>query len=83
VQIFRPKEISALQPARREGLGRPAAKALDVAGHNVERTRHEARLDADDDVDGPRGQTCPHQSGAQLLFRDDTDPGCVKTPTML
>jgi hypothetical protein len=40
-----------------ERLGRPAAKALDVAGHNVERTRREARLDADDGVDGPRRQT--------------------------
>jgi hypothetical protein len=30
-----------------ERLGRPAAKALDVAGHNVERTRREARLDTE------------------------------------
>src|ERR1700688_3325897 len=51
----------------------PAAKALDVAGHNVERTRREARLDAGDDVDGPRGQTRLRQSGAQVLFRDDTE----------
>jgi hypothetical protein len=29
-----------------ERLGGLAAKALDVAGHNVERTRREARLDA-------------------------------------
>jgi hypothetical protein len=28
-----------------ERLGRPAAKPLDVAGHNVERTRRKARLD--------------------------------------
>src|SRR5450830_1201954 len=39
-----------------ERLGPPAAKALDVAGHNVEHTRGEARLDADDDVDGPAGR---------------------------
>ncbi len=38
-----------------ERLGRPAAKALDLAGHNVERTRREARLDADDGIDGPPG----------------------------
>ncbi len=31
-----------------ERLGRQAAKPLDVAGHDVERTRREARLDADD-----------------------------------
>jgi hypothetical protein len=36
-----------------ERLGRPAAKALDVAGHNVERTCREARLDADDGIDAP------------------------------
>jgi hypothetical protein len=40
-----------------ERFGRPAAKALDVAGHNVERTRREARLDAEDGVDGPYQQT--------------------------
>src|SRR5258706_10829009 len=33
-----------------ERLGRPAAKALDVAGHNVERPRRQAPLAADDDV---------------------------------
>src|SRR6266850_359136 len=53
-----------------ERLGRPAAKALDVAGHNVERTRREARLDADGDVDDLHRQTRLRQSGAQLLFRD-------------
>src|SRR6266568_3165225 len=53
-----------------ERLGRPAAKALDVAGHNVKRTRREARLDADDDVDDLHRQTRLRQSGAQLLFRD-------------
>jgi len=53
-----------------ERLGRPAAKALDVAGHNVERTRREARLDADDDLDDLHRQTRLRQSGAQLLFRD-------------
>src|SRR5450830_1303004 len=56
-----------------ERLGPPAAKALDVAGHNVEHTRGEARLDADDDVDGPCRQTRLRQSGAQLLFRDDME----------
>ena len=56
-----------------ERLGRPAAKALDVAGHNVERTRRKARLDADDGVDGPRWQTRLRQPGAQLLLRDDTE----------
>src|SRR6266404_9607837 len=53
-----------------ERLGLPAAKALDVARHNVERTRREARLDADGDVDDLHGQTRLRQSGAQLLFRD-------------
>src|SRR6185295_2615736 len=56
-----------------ERLGRPAAQALDVAGHNVERTRREARLDADDGVDDLRRQTNLRQSGAQLLFRDDKE----------
>src|SRR5882762_8637603 len=40
-----------------ERRSRPAAKALDVAGHNVERTLREARLDADDDVDDLQRQT--------------------------
>ena len=40
-----------------EWLGRPAAKALDVAAHDVERTRREARLDADDGVDDLHRQT--------------------------
>src|ERR1700731_3602901 len=53
--------------------GRPAAKALYVARLNVERPRREARLDAHDGVDGPRRQTRLRQSGAQLLFRDDTE----------
>jgi len=53
-----------------ERLGRPAAKALDFAGHNVERTRREARLDADDGVDDLHRQTRLRQSGALLLFRD-------------
>src|SRR5229473_6473358 len=56
-----------------ERLGRPAAKALDVAGHNVECTRSEARLDADDGIDAPYRQTRLRQSGAQLLFRGDTE----------
>src|SRR6266850_2465528 len=56
-----------------EGLWRPAAKALDVAGHNVERTRREARLDADDGVDDLLRQTRLRQSGAQLLFRNDKE----------
>src|SRR5260370_41883856 len=56
-----------------ERLGWPAAEALDVAGHNVERTLREARLDADDGVDDLRRQTRLRQSGAQLLFRDDKE----------
>src|ERR1700722_9225228 len=56
-----------------ERLGRPAAKALDIAGHNVEGARREARLDAGDNVDGPCRQTRFRQSGAQLLFRDDAE----------
>src|SRR6201984_717956 len=56
-----------------ERLGRPAAKTLDVAGHDVERTRREARLDAEDDVDDHHRQTRLRQSGAQLLFRDDEE----------
>src|SRR6266404_4844296 len=53
-----------------ERLGRPAAKPLDIASHNVERTRREARLDADDDVDDLHRQTRLRESDAQLLFRD-------------
>src|SRR5450432_1186080 len=56
-----------------ERLGRAAAKALDVAGHDVERTHGEARLDADDDVDDTRRQTRLRQSGTKLLFRDDAE----------
>jgi hypothetical protein len=37
-----------------ERLGPPAAKALNVAGQNVEGTCREARLDADDGVDSLR-----------------------------
>jgi hypothetical protein len=47
-----------------EGLGWPAGKVLDVAGQNVERTRGEASLDADDSVHGPGGQTSLLQSCA-------------------
>jgi hypothetical protein len=41
--------MSSQRPSKHvaERLGQPAAKALDVAGHNVERTRREARLEAD------------------------------------
>jgi hypothetical protein len=53
-----------------ERLGRSTAKALDVAGHNVERTRREARLEVDEGVDDLHRQTRLRQSGAQLLFRD-------------
>ena len=56
-----------------ERLGRPAGQALDVAGHNVERTLREARLDADDGVDDLRRQTRLRQSGAQSLFCDDKE----------
>jgi len=56
-----------------ERLGRPAAKALDVAGHNVECTRREAALDADDGVDDLHRQTRLRQSGAQLLLRDGNE----------
>jgi hypothetical protein len=51
-----------------ERLRRPAAKPLNVAGHNIERTRREARLDADDDADGPGRQTRLRQSDAQLFL---------------
>src|SRR5438876_12090395 len=56
-----------------ERLWWPAAKALDVAGHDVERTHREARLDAADDVDDLRRQTRLRQSGAQLLFPNDKE----------
>ena len=54
-------------------LGRSAAKTLNVAGHNVECTRREARLDADYGVDDLLRKTRLRQSGAQLLFRDDKE----------
>src|SRR5207244_13087598 len=56
-----------------ERLWWPAAKALDVAGHAVERSHREARLDAADDVDDLRRQTRLRQSGSQLLFPNDKE----------
>jgi len=52
-------------------FGRPAAKAFDIAGHNVECPRRETRLNAGDDVDGSCWQTGLRQPGTQLFFRDD------------
>ena len=73
VQVFRPKEISAPQLVRRAEAWAAGRQGARLAGQNVERTRREARLDADDDVDGARRQTRLRQSGAQLLFRDHTE----------
>src|SRR5260370_38257897 len=49
-------------------LGRPAAKALAVAGHDAESPRREPRLDAGGHADGPG----PHTAGGRSARRSSS-----------